>query len=374
MKVPTPPLPPQSGGQPVHFAQHDSVPIPPSAPGKSLTYLWKYWWVPPLTIFLGLSAAATFILVQPPTYLSKASLFETAKLRLPENYQASEDSGNSTVAHASLLQSRALTEQSLLRLKSASPKVVIPLGKDGEPPPVVVHVSETHGSAVVTIAATGSDAAYIQVYLDSLLNTYLDYRRNIRKVVSGETLASITEQVQRAERDVEAERKTLQAFTQTNNLEVIEARKAVALECLKRLNTQLSDLQVEASHQKSPARSQVDSSPSLTVPLQEDSIRKAIKEWEAKIIEASALTGEVERLKLNVTRSQSLYDRLVTLLQNVAIERNISQDTFSILEPASAAQRTFAGAKRNLAWGGVGGLGLGLVIVGWLALGRARRR
>jgi len=66
-----------------------------------------------------------------------------------------------------------------------------------------------------------------------------------------------------------------------------------------------------------------------------------------------------------------LYDRLVTLVQNLDISRNTDQETLNILEPASPAQRTYVHERRMLAKAGLGGLSLGLVIIMVMGLNRA---
>jgi hypothetical protein len=76
----------------------------------------------------------------------------------------------------------------------------------------------------------------------------------------------------------------------------------------------------------------------------------------------------------NIARTQSLYDRLVNLLNNVEISRNIDQSTLAILEPASPAERTYTLEKYLLAMAGFGGLGLGLGIIGLMELYHARQR
>jgi capsular exopolysaccharide synthesis family protein len=93
--------------------------------------------------------------------------------------------------------------------------------------------------------------------------------------------------------------------------------------------------------------------------MRADSVQASIGEWEAKVVDANARIAEAEHLKLNVSRTQGLYDRLVNLLQNVDISRNIDQATLAILEPASPAERSY---KRDLTL-------LALAILGGLALG-----
>ena len=91
--------------------------------------------------------------------------------------------------------------------------------------------------------------------------------------------------------------------------------------------------------------------------MKTDNVMASIKEWEAKVVEANATIAEAERLKLNIQRTQSVYDRLVLLVQNVGISRNIDQENLAILEPASPAKRSYASEKRRADTGHFGRLG-----------------
>src|SRR5205823_6154318 len=90
--------------------------------------------------------------------------------------------------------------------------------------------------------------------------------------------------------------------------------------------------------------------------------------WEGKVRAANTRIAEAERLRLNVERVRSVYDRLVLLLQNVGISRNIDQETLSILEPASLPKRTYTQDISQFTLAAVGGLGLGLGLIVLMAL------
>jgi capsular exopolysaccharide synthesis family protein len=283
------------------------------------------------------------------------------------------------------------------------------------------------------------------------MNEYLEYKKNIRKVVSGDTLASISEQVLRLERDLKADQDALTTFERTNNLAILQEEGTIAGSYLARLKTQLSDYQLESQLLEATALEQdsagagttnfagslVDSlreqnsAPSAAaverqsafqqvellkiereklskylrpkhpkivkldadiekgqrllelyrnqnrgqlattrqaLKMRADSVQTSIREWETKVVDANVRIAEAERLKLNVNRTQSLYDRLVTLLQNVDISRNIDQGTLAILESASPAERSYKQELTALALALLGGLAVGLGIVFLMAV------
>jgi succinoglycan biosynthesis transport protein ExoP len=99
------------------------------------------------------------------------------------------------------------------------------------------------------------------------------------------------------------------------------------------------------------------------VKMRTDKVLASIKEWEARVVEAKARIAEADRLRQNVTRNQGLYDRLLILLENVDISRNLNQETLSVLEQATPPERSYKPDIVALALGLIAGLGFGLGLV-----------
>ena len=412
---------------------------------RFLTFLPKYWWVLVVTLAIGLAMEAAYVYWKQPAFVSKASMWETLKLRLPEGGMFSEDMQNYMGTLSGLLQSETLRQQALALLKVSTNNAPIVLDKEGEPLLVNIYVSGKPKSSVFNIQATSSNPLFTQTYLNAIMTAYLDYKKNVRQEVSGDTLASISEQMQRWERDLTTEQDALLAFERTNNLAILQEEATVAGSYLTKLKTQLSDLQLEArlldaatnnpglatdgtvsvtsettssrfagaaSDQRSslneiellkmereklskylrpkhPKIVKLDADIERAGQLQEiyrrqngdqltaarqanqmktDNVMASVKEWEAKVVAANAIIGEANRLKLNVERTQSVYDRLALLVQNVGISRNIDQESLAILEPASPPKRSYSGEKAGLVLAILGGLAAGLGIVFLIAV------
>lgn len=425
---------------------------PFNAPAKHgrrrLVILRRYWWVPVVTLVAAFGGAIGYLRVMPPTFVSEARLWETEKLRLPEGAGAafSQDAQNYYGTQIELLRSQNTAQGALARLQSSGTNA-IPRGKDGKVLPVELRVTQSPRSTVFVVQASSSDATYTQNFLNALLEEYLAYRKNIRKLVSGDTLASISDQVLRLERDLKASQDALTAFEHTNNLAVLEEESRVAGAYLTRLKTQLSDLQLESQLLQTTAREQAadggqstDTASSLADAMREptsssssdssterrtayrelamlqaereklskyfrpkhpdivrldadierarklielyqsqtreqlsvdrqavamkvSNVEDSIREWEGKVVLANTQIAEAERLKLAVSRDQGLYDRLLVLLQNVDISRNIDEETQAILEPASPAERSYRKEAELFGLALAGGLILGLGIV-----------
>jgi len=427
-----------------------SAPASPFRIQKFIAFLRKYWWVPVLTLTLALGAAMGYFLLAPPTFVSSAAMWETEKMNLPEGALFTEDPQNYLGTQTELLRSGRMRQLTLARLQAAGTNAV-PRDKDGKPLGVKLKVTQAPKSSVFVVEASSSNPAYTQAYLDSLMDEYLDYKKNIRKLVSGDTLASISEQVLRMERDLKADQDALTTFEQSNNLAILQEEGTIAGGYLARLKTQLSDYQLESQLLEATALEQdlngagttnyagslidslsgQNSAPSAAtverqsafqqvellkieraklskylrpkhpkivkldadiergqkllelfhnqsrgqlatarqaLKMRADSVLASIKEWEVKVVDANARIAEAEHLKLNVSRTQGLYDRLVGLLQNVDISRNIDQATLAILEPASPAERSYKLELAALALALFGGLALGGGIIALITI------
>jgi capsular exopolysaccharide synthesis family protein len=410
-------------------------------------FLRKFWWVPLITLFLAIGAEAAYIYYwAPPNFISTASMWETEKLRLPEGASFTEDLQNYMGTQMELLRNDALARRVVARLQAANSNSV-PLDEDGRPIKVKITVKQPPKSSIFMIEAVSANPAYTPVYLDTLLNEYLEYKKNVRKTVSGDTLASISEQVLRMERDLKEEQADLTAFERSNNIAILQEEATVSGAYLAKLQTELSDLKLDSqlldatsSPQGLIASGDTNGHPDSTDSVREfgstsnilassnqldlvqeiqelkmerekinyrlptsprmveldgriardeksiemfrdqerekervqsrqniqmkmQNVMASIKEWEAKVVEANSRIAEADHFKLSVNRTQSLYDRLVMLLENVDISRNIDQETLTILEPASPARRSYSDETTMMFMSAIGGLAFGLGVV-----------
>lgn len=441
------PMPPEHS-----CASYSSLPdygaLPPRARiQRFLAFLRKLWWVPVITLVIMMGTTIYYALVwMPPSYVSRAAMWETEKLRLPDGATFTEDLQTRLGTQIELLRSGRMRELALTRLKVSGTNS-IPLDPQGKPLPVKLKIIQAPKSSILVTVASSAHPAYSQAFLNALMNEYLAYKKTIRKVVSGDTLASISEQVLRLERDLKEAQDALTAFQRTNNLALLQEEGTIAGSYLARLKTQLSDLILEsqileatALEQEGATRGATNvaadlaeamrrlSSPGYSAassdrlaPYQEveilkiqrqklskflrpkhpkivkldadieraqklidllhhhsrdqlaasrqalqmkmESVQASIKEWEGKVVEANLRIAEAEHLRLNVSRAQSLYDRLITLLQNVDISRNIDQETLAVLDPASPALPSYKEKAIVISLGALAGLSLGLAII-----------
>ena len=211
---------------------------------RFLTFLRKLWWVVLITLVLSLGAAAAWIGWRPPTFVSVGRMWETVKLNLPDGALFSEDLQNFLGTQAELLKSARLQQMTLEAL-SAMGTNTVPKDAEGKPLKVDIKVVQAPKSTVFNVVASSANQEYTRAYLDSLMEQYLKYKKDVRQQVSGGTMASISDQVQKLEREVKTAQDTYNEFQRTNNLAVLEEEGKVAGGYLARLKTQLSDFALE---------------------------------------------------------------------------------------------------------------------------------
>ena len=107
----------------------------PGASGTSarlrrfLTFLLKFWWIPVLTLAIGIVLEAAYVHWKQPAFVSKASMWETVKLTLPEGEVFSEDMQNYMGTLSGLLQSETLRQQALAILRASTNNASIVYGQ-----------------------------------------------------------------------------------------------------------------------------------------------------------------------------------------------------------------------------------------------------
>jgi polysaccharide biosynthesis transport protein len=211
---------------------------------RVLKCLLKFWWLPSLTLLIGLGTAAVFVRLKPPTYVSTGSFVEAVKLRLPDG-GLYEDAQNAAGTQTELLKSRTLADLTVAQLINSSNGVAAGADPIGGRVPVEIRVTAASKSSLYVLQATSSKQAYTQAYLDALMSEYLEYRSKMRKLVSGDTLHSISEELQSAGRDLDAAKDILIAFERTNNFVRLQEEGAMAGGSLTQLRAQLWELELQ---------------------------------------------------------------------------------------------------------------------------------
>ena len=241
--IPSPAEPGQYGPP---FAEEFTPPQSKFRWSKYLTALRSFWWIPTLTLLVGVSGAVVHFFKMPPLYISTAALWEGEKLRLPDGASFSEDSQNFLGTQSELLKSENLRSKALKILESAR-TVEIPKDPLDEPAEVKIRVSQAPKSTVFWVEATGANPAFTPAYLDALIQVYLEYKQQARQETTLGTLNSLSKQVREQAQKLRLDQEAFAEFQRTNDLGAFEQDKAAAVGYLSKLKGQLSDYELERS-------------------------------------------------------------------------------------------------------------------------------
>src|SRR5881392_1285043 len=154
----------------------------------------RRWWIPVLTICLGLFVEAFLIYQTPPSYQSTSKMMMAGKLNIAQGAVYSEDSVNFYGTQIQLMQSAEVRRSAEALVRSIHPEM--------QPVPVEITVAQKPRTSIFDLQAIGSTADYTQAYLNALMQKYLDFKKGMREDQGHNVTTAITEQLISVEKDL----------------------------------------------------------------------------------------------------------------------------------------------------------------------------
>src|SRR5205085_686528 len=124
----------------------------------------RRWWIPVLTICLGLFVQAWMIYQTPPSFLSASKMMLAGKLNISQGAVYSEDNVNFYGTQIQLMQSAEVRRSAEALIRSIHPEM--------QPVPVEITVTQKPRTSIFDLQAIGSTAEYTQTYLNALMQKY----------------------------------------------------------------------------------------------------------------------------------------------------------------------------------------------------------
>jgi hypothetical protein len=267
-------------------------------------------------------------LLNGPEYSSTGKMIVSTKLAIPEASIYTEELSNFLGTQAALMQSGTVISRAHARLTSLKPELRwCPTG---------LRVTVLPKTTIFVLQASGPDRDYTQPFLQACMEEYVAVKREMRMQASDTVVASLTEEVMRLEKELRKAEEERAAFVSTNSLVALSEEIAAYQRQPAALAQKLMDLKVELDSLPSQGQSEEKRSALRT---QIATLEGSLKESEARSLEITGKTLEYQRLKSNVQRIQALYDRLLATMQNLDVNKEISPENVTILEPASHAMQ-----------------------------------
>src|SRR5438477_2085507 len=197
----------------------------------------RRWWIPVLTICLGLFVEAFLIYQTPPSYQSTSKMMLAGKLNIAQGAVYSEDSVNFYGTQIQLMQSAEVRHSAESLVRSAHPEL--------QPVPVDTFVHHNTRTSIFALSALGSEPQYTQAYLNAAMQKYLDFKRGMRADRGHEITTGITEQLIQVEKDLRNSEDEMLEFQKQNNIGFIQEDSTSAAAYLVKLNQQYAQLKTE---------------------------------------------------------------------------------------------------------------------------------
>ena len=202
---------------------------------KSL--LLRRWWIPVLTICLGLFVEAFLIYQTPPSFLSTAKMMLSGKLNISQGAVYSEDTVNFYGTQIQLMQSSEVKRSAEALVKSTQPEM--------QPVPVQVTVTQKPRTSIFDLSAIGREPEYTRAFLNAVMQKYLDFKKGRREEQGHTVISGITEQLIQTEKDLRTAEDEMLEFQKQNNIGFIQEEGNSAAAYLVKLNREHASFKTE---------------------------------------------------------------------------------------------------------------------------------
>jgi succinoglycan biosynthesis transport protein ExoP len=199
--------------------------------------LLRRWWIPVLTICLGLFVEAFLTYQAPPQFYSAAKMILAGKLNITQGVAYSEDQINFYGTQVQLMQSAEVKREAEALVRSTRPEL----------PPVKVDLTvvQKPRTSIFELSAIGPAPEYTQAYLNAVMQKYLDFKKGRREEQGHSVISGITEQLIQTEKDLRAAEDEMLDFQKQNNIGFIQEEGNSAAAYLVRLNREYASLKTE---------------------------------------------------------------------------------------------------------------------------------
>jgi capsular exopolysaccharide synthesis family protein len=202
---------------------------------KSL--LLRRWWIPVLTICLGLFVEAFLAYQTPPSFLSSSRMMLAGKLNIAQGAVYSEDSLNFYGTQIQLMQSNEVKHGAEALVRSVHPEM--------QPVPVEISVVQKPRTSIFELSAIGSTPDYTQAFLNAVMQKYLSFKKGMREDQGKFVITGITEQLIQTEKDLHTAEDDMLEFQKQNNIGFITEEGNSAAAFLVKLNRDYASLKTE---------------------------------------------------------------------------------------------------------------------------------
>ncbi|QIF04206.1 polysaccharide biosynthesis tyrosine autokinase [Roseimicrobium sp. ORNL1] len=177
----------------------------------------RRWWFLLLTSCIAVVYAAITVTSSPQEFIAVGKLHVGTKIDLSDKnagFMASAFIQDFYGTQIELLESASLRTKAKERVAMAHP--------DLKEIDVEIQVTQTKGSSILNVTATGTEEKYAQALLNELLSEYIAFRKKMIEDSVGGTLGKVIQEVLEKQKDVATAKLALENFLKANDATMFE--------------------------------------------------------------------------------------------------------------------------------------------------------
>ena len=208
--------------------------------------LLKKWWILAVGLVVGVGAALLVARFEAQEFSSVGRMIVNIKLSIPEGSVFSEEMSSFLGTQSALMQSGVVLNRAQARVAAEDPELAA-ANANWRERPLSLRVSVVPKTTIFVLQCVARDAKYAQLFLQSAMEEYSQVKREMRTQTSDTTLAGLTEEIFRLEKELRATEEAKVAFLATNSVVLLEdqAGNSSAANYLVALNQRLAGMRSE---------------------------------------------------------------------------------------------------------------------------------
>lgn len=171
--------------------------------------LFKYWWIPLLTVGLSEGIQIFLLRQKPPTFVSVGRMIVNVKLSIPSANVYSEEFNNFFGTQVALMQSDSVVNRVKLQL-AENPQL--------HRVPVSIEVTLSPKTSIFNLRAVGEDANYAQAYLQATMDEYIKLKKDLLANATTATQSSMVEELKQMAQQLQNSKTELLNYQSSNSV------------------------------------------------------------------------------------------------------------------------------------------------------------
>ncbi len=211
----------------------------------------RYWWIIPVAVAAGVGYKAIEGFLKAPTYVSSARMIMSGRISLPENDVYAEERDNFFGTQIELMRSDQVRARAVERIKVTHPEVHEALVASDQYQKEGIKCLDLYAevkddTSIFELYAYSPDMEYSRVYLDAVMDEFINRRAEMRSKTSEKTYDAIVGQIKALEQEIIAGEDAIVDFQKKNNIVFIQEQGSAAGTYLSDLKRRLAELNTES--------------------------------------------------------------------------------------------------------------------------------